>query len=381
MRDPVKPCQGEHSSLCECSGPVTFSRLYLMKRTLAVRCSNLRWRLKTIGLRGTFRLLCARCRGAQHAGAAARVGEPHGREVLNLRPGEWVEVKSEDEIIATLDATRRHAGLLWMSGMNRYCGKRLRVLKRVERMRLEATGEYRTPANTVILESATCDGKPFLDCGRNCFFFWREAWLRRVADAAHQVPTSCTLAPAGQEEPCLRPRDAAERRMGLVLWLTGLSGAGKSTLADRVCESLVRRGCDVERLDGDALRAAFPGTGFTREARDEHIKRVGYMASLLEKHGVIVVCSFISPYRQARDFVRGLCRNFVEVHVKASIEECRRRDVKGLYAKAGAGEVKQFTGLDDPYEPPQGPEVVVDTERLTIDEAATVILQYVERYL
>ena len=120
-------------------------------------------------------------------------------------------------------------------------------------------------------------------------------------------------------------------------------------------------GVGYERLDGDVLRGVFPNTGFSKEARDEHIRRVGFMASRLEHHGVIVIASFISPYRQARQFVRDLCSNFIEVYVKASIDECTRRDVKGLYKKALAGEIKEFTGIDDPYEEPENPEIVVDT--------------------
>jgi len=167
----------------------------------------------------------------------------------------------------------------------------------------------------------------------------------------------------------------------MVIWLTGLSGAGKSALAERLVRWLEARGRGVERLDGDVLRGRFPGTGFTREARDEHIRRVGFMASLLEKHGVIVVCSFISPYRQTRGEVREMCRRFVEVYVRASVEACEARDVKGLYAKARAGEIRHFTGLDDPYEPPENAEVVVDTDRETVDESLEKITAYVEPLL
>jgi adenylyl-sulfate kinase len=166
-----------------------------------------------------------------------------------------------------------------------------------------------------------------------------------------------------------------------VLWFTGLSGAGKSTLADRVYERLTQSGRRIERLDGDSLRAAFPATGFSRKDRDEHIKRVGYMASRLEHHGVIVVASFISPYREARDFVRGLCKNFIEVYVRASLEECRRRDVKGLYKKADGGQISQFTGLDDPYEEPTNPELVIDTEGQTVEESVEHIMDTIKPYL
>ena len=166
-----------------------------------------------------------------------------------------------------------------------------------------------------------------------------------------------------------------------VLWLTGLSGAGKTTLATRLYEHLLGLGRHVERLDGDTMRGVFPNTGFSKEARNEHIRRVGFMASRLEYHGVCVICSFISPYRDARQFVRSQCRHFIEVHVKASVEECTRRDVKGLYKKALAGEISSFTGLDDPYESPERAEIVVDTERQTEDESVRQILDYLNSYL
>jgi adenylylsulfate kinase len=168
---------------------------------------------------------------------------------------------------------------------------------------------------------------------------------------------------------------------GLVLWLTGLSGSGKTTIAEALCRRLSELDVDYERLDGDVLRGVFPNTGFSKEARDEHIRRVGFMASRLEHHGVIVVASFISPYRQARQFVRDLCNHFIEVYVKAPLEECKRRDVKGLYKKALAGEITEFTGIDDPYEEPQNPEIVVDTVTQTVDESVTQILDTIKPYL
>ena len=168
---------------------------------------------------------------------------------------------------------------------------------------------------------------------------------------------------------------------GLVLWLTGLSGAGKTTLAENLYAEISRLGKKVERLDGDVLRGVFPNTGFSKDARDEHIRRVGFMASRLEHHGVIVIASFISPYLQARNFVRGLCGNFIEVYIKASIDECQRRDVKGLYKKALAGEIKSFTGIDDPYEEPAEPEIVIETEQQTVDESVRQIMDFLKPYL
>lgn len=168
---------------------------------------------------------------------------------------------------------------------------------------------------------------------------------------------------------------------GFVLWFTGLSGSGKSTLADAVFDRISSGRCSVEKLDGDVLRGVFPATGFSKEARDEHIERVGFMASRLEAHDVIVVASFISPYEETRQFVRQMCTNFIEVFVNASINECQRRDVKGLYKKALAGEIKDFTGIDAPYEKPIDPEIVVNTNEQTIEESLEIIFNYIDKYI
>lgn len=171
------------------------------------------------------------------------------------------------------------------------------------------------------------------------------------------------------------------KKQGFVLWLTGLSGSGKTTIAHAICQQFDELGLDYERLDGDVLRGVFPNTGFTKEARDEHIRRVGFMASRLEHHGIPVIASFISPYRQARQFVRELCSNFIEVHVKASLAECQKRDVKGLYEKVANGQIKNFTGVDDPYEEPENPEIVVDTVNQTVEESVAQIMNYLKRYI
>ena len=160
-----------------------------------------------------------------------------------------------------------------------------------------------------------------------------------------------------------------------VVWLTGLSGSGKSTIARWLAEQLEREGRPVELLDGDAIREVFPNTGFTRPERDAHVKRVGYLASRLEHHGVTVIASLVSPYRESRDFVRHLSRDFIEVHVSTPLEECERRDVKGHYARARRGEVRNFTGVDDPYEPPEHPELVIDTSRMSVEEAGGIVLR------
>jgi adenylylsulfate kinase len=164
-----------------------------------------------------------------------------------------------------------------------------------------------------------------------------------------------------------------------VVWFTGLSGSGKSTISERVTAELKRRRLKVEYLDGDSVRAIFPATGFTRPERDAHIRRVGFLASRLEQHGVFVVASFVSPYRESRDFVRGQCRNFVEVHVSTPLEECERRDVKGLYAKARRGEIANFTGISDPYEAPEHAELVIDTMRMSADAAVQAVVKLVEQ--
>lgn len=164
-----------------------------------------------------------------------------------------------------------------------------------------------------------------------------------------------------------------------VLWLTGLSGSGKSTLAARLVQKLEARGRRVEHLDGDTLREVFPSTGFSPKERDAHIRRVGYLASRLEENGVTVVASFISPQRAARHFVRSLCQNFIEIHVATALEECERRDVKGLYARARRGEIENFTGISASYEPPSKPELRIDTQHLSVAEATETILKRLER--
>jgi adenylylsulfate kinase len=160
-----------------------------------------------------------------------------------------------------------------------------------------------------------------------------------------------------------------------VVWFTGLSGSGKSTIAEGVVQACSAQGSAVEYLDGDRVRAMFPNTGFTRAERDEHIRRIGFVAHLLEKHGVLVICSFVSPYRAARDAVRAMCSRFFEVYVATPLEECERRDVKGLYARARCGEIQNFTGINDPYEPPLRPELTLDTTALTVPDAVAAVLQ------
>src|SRR6266545_2466600 len=159
---------------------------------------------------------------------------------------------------------------------------------------------------------------------------------------------------------------------GFTLWFTGLSGAGKSTIAEIVGGRLEESGRTVEYLDGDVVRTRLSkGLGFSKEDRDTNIERIGWVASRLTRHGAAVIAAAISPYEETRRKARALVEefgSFVEVHVKASVEECARRDVKGLYEKAFAGEIKGFTGVDDPYEAPASAEVVLETEEHSPEE-------------
>jgi adenylylsulfate kinase len=166
---------------------------------------------------------------------------------------------------------------------------------------------------------------------------------------------------------------------GFVLWLTGLSGAGKSTIAAKLGPALAERGHRVELLDGDEVRTNLgQGLGFSRADRDTNIARIGYVAGKLATHGVAVVVAAISPYREARDRVRAAVDSFVEVHVAAPVSTCAERDVKGLYAKALSGEIRNFTGVSDPYEPPTSPEIVLHTEAESVDDSVHKILAWLE---
>lgn len=176
-----------------------------------------------------------------------------------------------------------------------------------------------------------------------------------------------------------RLRFGKEQFQPVVLWFTGLSGSGKSTIAGWVAERLRQEGRRVEHLDGDSIRHIFPNTGFSKADRDAHIRRVGYLASKLEQNGVVVVASLVSPYQESREFVRGLCRNFVEVFVDTPLAVCEERDVKGLYARARRGEIRNFTGIDDPYEPPRNPELVIRTTELSVEQAGKQVLDLVRR--
>lgn len=172
-------------------------------------------------------------------------------------------------------------------------------------------------------------------------------------------------------------KNSDKQQQGFVLWFTGLSGSGKSKIADEVYEVLMKRGLRVERLDGDVIREYLSkGLGFSKEDRDENIKRVGFVAGLLSKNGVGVVSSFISPYSGAREGVRQKVDNFIEVFCNCPVEICEERDTKGLYKKARAGEIKNFTGISDPYEPPKNPEIELFTDKETEEESTEKVISY-----
>jgi adenylylsulfate kinase len=167
---------------------------------------------------------------------------------------------------------------------------------------------------------------------------------------------------------------------GFTLWFTGLSGAGKSTLAETVRDVMLARGRRVEILDGDEIRTNLSkGLGFSKEDRDTNIRRIGYVARLLSRNGVITIAAAISPYREVRDDVRRSHEvPFVEVFVECALDELVRRDKKGLYAKALRGEIQHFTGVSDPYEPPVAPDIHLHSDRETVDESRSRIVTWLE---
>src|SRR5438128_3406726 len=162
---------------------------------------------------------------------------------------------------------------------------------------------------------------------------------------------------------------------GLTVWFTGLPSSGNTTIARCLEKRLIDEGYRVEVLDGDVVRTHLTkGLGFSKADRDENIRRIGFVANLLARNGVVVICAVISPYREIRDEVRELHEGrFVEVYVSTPVEVCAERDVKGLFAKQKAGELKGLTGVDDPYEPPLAPEVVVPTHQQTIQESVETV--------
>jgi len=166
---------------------------------------------------------------------------------------------------------------------------------------------------------------------------------------------------------------------GFTLWFTGMSGSGKTTLARKVEEILLERGMKVEVLDGDIIRQHLSkGLGFSKEDRDENIRRIGWVCHILTRNDVVAIASAISPYKKIREENRELIGRFVEVYCKCPIEVLKERDPKGLYAKALRGEIKNFTGIDDPYEPPDNPEIICETDKESVEESVNKIIRTLE---
>ncbi len=166
---------------------------------------------------------------------------------------------------------------------------------------------------------------------------------------------------------------------GRVIWLTGLPCSGKTTIAKKLEEYFLKENLPVERLDGDIVRLTINNNlGFSKEDRDKNIEKVSYLAKKLSDDGINVIAAFVSPYRETRTFVRKIFAEgiFIEVAVKCSLHKCKKRDIKGMYAKAMRGEITNFTGVDDPYEPPENPEIVLDTEKETVEESANKVFAY-----
>ncbi len=171
----------------------------------------------------------------------------------------------------------------------------------------------------------------------------------------------------------------SRQQRGVTVWFTGLSGAGKTTISRKVEKELRKQGYKVEVLDGDLIRQYLTkGLGFTREDRNENIRRIGFVAKLITRNDVIVLVSAISPYRDIREEVQHYIGNFVEVYVNAPLEVCEQRDVKGLYKKVRSGEIKHFTGIDDPYEEPLCPEIECKTEREEVSQSTAKVLKKLE---
>jgi adenylylsulfate kinase len=177
-------------------------------------------------------------------------------------------------------------------------------------------------------------------------------------------------------------RNQSNNHQSVVLWFTGLSGSGKSTLAHVLEEKLFKKGCKTFVLDGDNVRHGLNSNlDFSDNDRKENIRRIGEVAKLMLEAGFIVMTAFISPFREDRAAVRNLISNsdFIEIYCKASLKTCEERDVKGLYKRARAGEIKNYTGIDSPYEAPENPELIIDTDKETLDESVSKIYKFLKR--
>jgi len=184
----------------------------------------------------------------------------------------------------------------------------------------------------------------------------------------------------GHEKIWQRVRWGRKRIEPFNLWFTGLPLSGKTTIADLVYEKLQKLDIPLERIDSRDIRELIPDIGFSREERNRHMKRIGHLIQTLQKNSVSTVCSFVSPYRESRKMIRTMVKNNIVVYVKADIETCKKRDYKGVYEKALKGELKNFSGINDVYDEPQHAEIVIDTEKLSPEEAADKIVKYVKKH-
>jgi len=173
-----------------------------------------------------------------------------------------------------------------------------------------------------------------------------------------------------------------DNEKGLVVWITGLPCSGKTTISKEIAKYLEKKGKKVQLLDGDVLRSTINSDlGFSKKDRNENIKRVVYIARMLSGHKINVVVAFVSPYQEMRENARKICPNFIEVYLKCSLEKCKNRDVKGMYKKALKGEIKDFTGVQDRYEIPNNPEIILNTDKNTLKESLSQFTNYLERYV
>ena len=170
-----------------------------------------------------------------------------------------------------------------------------------------------------------------------------------------------------------------KEQKAVVVWLTGLPCSGKTTLAKEIEDYLNKKKLPVQVLDGDIVRKTIcKDLGFSREDRNKNVERVSYIAQMLSDNGINVISAFVSPYKEMRDFARKICDNFIEVYVKCDVGECKTRDVKGMYKKAQKGEIKDFTGVQDPFEIPKNPEIIIDTKINSIDDSVQKILNFLK---
>jgi adenylylsulfate kinase len=183
----------------------------------------------------------------------------------------------------------------------------------------------------------------------------------------------------GHEKIWQRIRWGRKRIEPFNLWFTGLPLSGKTTIANKVYEELQKLDIPLERIDSKDIREMFPNVGYSKEERIRHIKRIGHLVQTLQKNSISTVCSFVSPYREARKNIREMVKNNVVVYIKADIEECKKRDYKGVYERAIKGELQNFTGVNDVYEEPEHAEIIIDTDTTSIDEAVEMIVKTVKK--